>query len=753
MKMIIDCSKGAAFLVLALELCFLQQARPLGDDRLFLLSLLPYPDDRNPPALDTGPSLFLAAELAVEHINSRSDILGDYRLELIRGDSGCQLSAKTVTAFAEHVLNDINEQIVGIIGPACSSSGEIIARLTGTDLLGLINVHVAGSALLSDRVKYPFSFGMLASNEVFADTLTALLVKNSWNRVATLYDESWLTAVEVSFMRMVSNLSGFAVNVASVISDNNLSLRDIDKASIRIVIVLLRAEFLRKVLCLAYHEDVLYPRYQFVIVGTVEEINDIQFQYNGMNYVCSRENMVATLNGSIIIDYQLFPLNTTVRTDTGLSYNAFVDLYTTLINEQNENDIENSLSPIFLASSYYDAVWSLALSLNNSIKPLDKMNITLSQYRLGLSSATCIIQQQILELDFAGVSGRVHFDRRTGYVASRIVDIYQYRNGTADLVAYYNNSNIIQISPVDFINSSFNVNLIPARAPLPVAVIFLTLIGVALFLVTTSHILSLVYRKKRAIRATQPKLNQLGYAGCYTFVIALLSYILAETFSFDSRTHCILYHMLNTAVTIGSSLLAGILCVKTWRIYKIFVKWRNPGKLISDSVLITFVLIIVVGDIVVCTLWIILDPFRLEEVDRNRMGAEENATIEVREICRSAYYNIWFASLTAYHGLQLFVSLYLAYVCHHRIPRVQREFRTNSIIILVCAVSVTVSLGFAVYFILPESVDFTLEFITFCTTLTLIEYYCLFLVFLPPIFQLWNQLRKQRYLLTTDEFL
>ena len=746
-----DCGKGAAFLVLALELCFLQQARTLGDDCLFLLSLLPYPDDRNPPALDTGPSLFLAAELAVEHINSRSDILGDYRLELVRGDSGCDLSTKTVTSFVEHVLNG-NEQIVGIIGPACSSSGEIISRLAGTDLLGLINVHVAGSALLSDRVRYPFSFGMLASNEVFADTLTALLVKNSWNRVATLYDESWLTAVEVAFERTVSNLSdsGYAIDVASEISGNNLSLRDIREASIRIIIVLVRAEFLRKMLCLAYHENVSYPGYQFVIVGTVEELHDIQFQHNGMNYVCSKENMVATLNGSIIIDYRLFPLNTNEKTDTGLSYNAFVNLYTTFINEQNENDSENSLSPIFLASSYYDAVWSLALSLNNSIKPLDEINITLSQYRLGLSDATHIIQQQILELDFAGVSGRVHFDRRTGYVASRIVDIYQHRNGTADLVAYYDGNNITQISPVDFINSSFNVRLIPARAPLPIAVIFLILIGVALFLVTTSHILSLVYRKKRAIRATQPKLNQLGYAGCYSFVIALLSYILAETFSFDSRTHCILYHMINTAVTIGSSLLVGTVCVKTWRIYKIFVKWRNPGKLISDSVLITFVLIVVVGDIVVCTLWIILDPFRLEEVDRNRMGAEDNAEIEVREACVSAYYKIWFASLTAYHGLQLFVSLYLAYVCHYRIPRVQREFRTNSIIILVCAVSVTISLGFAVWFIIPNSVDFTLEFFTLCTTLTLIVYYFLFLVFLPPIFQLWNQLRKQ---LTTDEFL
>ena len=739
------CGKGGAIVVVLLVLRLLQQVRTIGvDSRLFLLSLLPYPDANNPPAWDAGPSLFLAAELAVEHVNSRGGILGGYRLELVRGDSGCDLSTKTVTSFVEHVLSG-GERVVGIIGPACSASGEIISRLAGSNLLSLINVHIAGSALLTDRNKYPFSFGMLVPNEVFADALAALLVKNTWNRVATLYDDSWLTAVGVSFKRKVSALTGYAIQIGSVVSDRNFPLPDIREASVRIIVVLVRAEFLLKILCLAYHENIQYPRYQFVIVGTVEDLKDAQFLYDGINYVCSKENMEASLNGSIIIDYRLFPLDTTETTDTGLSYDAFVDLYATLISKRSSNGSENGLSPIFLASSYYDAVWSLVFALNNSIEPLREMNISLSRYQYGLSEATRVIQQQVLELDFVGVSGRVHFDSSTGYVANRVVDIYQHRDGTADLVAYYDDSNnITQISAADFINSSFDIKLIPARAPLPLAVIFLIFIGVAFVLVATSHMLSIIYRKKKVIRATQPKLNQLGYIGCYTFALALVSYVLVETFSFDSRTHCILYHTVNTAVSIGSGFLIGTVCVKTWRIYKIFVSWKNPGKLISDPVLIAFVLIFVLGDVVACTLWIILDPFQLEERDRTEMRAENNTEIVVRQICVSNHYRVWFASLTAYNGLLVFVSLYLAFVCHHRIPRVQREFGTNSTIILVCTVAVTLSVGFAVYFVIPGSVNFTLEFIALSTLLTLIEYYFLAFVFLPPVFQLLNQLRKQR---------
>ena len=233
---VVNLDMSAAILVLALQLYFLQRVQATGTDsirRLFLLSLLPYPDDTNTPAWNDGPSLFLAAELAVEHINNRSDILGDYTLELIQGDSGCDISTKTATAFVEHTLNS-DKRIVGIIGPACSASGAIISRLAGTNLLALINVHITGSPLLKDRIKYPFSFGMLASNEIFADTLTALMVQNSWNTVATLYDESWLTEVEVAFERKISNLLGYAINFTSVVSTNNLSLSDIREAGVRI---------------------------------------------------------------------------------------------------------------------------------------------------------------------------------------------------------------------------------------------------------------------------------------------------------------------------------------------------------------------------------------------------------------------------------------------------------------------------------------------------------------------------------------
>ncbi len=44
---------------------------------LHFLSLLPYPNPAQPPqpSWDEGPSVFLAEQLAVEHINNRTDLL------------------------------------------------------------------------------------------------------------------------------------------------------------------------------------------------------------------------------------------------------------------------------------------------------------------------------------------------------------------------------------------------------------------------------------------------------------------------------------------------------------------------------------------------------------------------------------------------------------------------------------------------------------------------------------------------------
>ena len=712
---------------------------------LRLLSLLPYPDaSGNPvlqPSFDEGPSLFLAAQLAVEHINNRSDILEEYRLELVQGDSGCHITAKAVTAFVEHVLSDGGD-VVGVVGPVCSTSANVISGLSGREEVALINVHIAASTFI-DRHKNWYSFGMLDVSESFVDVLVAMVKKNKWTRIGTLYDElqSFYYSINQRFKEEISNLPEYAIHYSGALFRTHIPFGGLRKDNIRIVVVLAGPNLINNLLCLAYYENFIFPTRQFIIISETEIINKlsaVEFQYEGNQYSCDIEEIWIALQGAVIINYKLSPINVSGFTDTGISYEDFSFQYSSLINQQNalKSNQTVELTPSYRAPSYYDAVWAFALALNQSEIPLRDIGFNLSHYmyRYGHSDATNIIRERMLELDFEGVSGRIKFHNVTGHVR-RTFNIYQVRNDTTNMVAHYKGSSITILSEGAFINGTVEIL---SRAPLSAAVFFLTVIMIALVLLIVCHMLSIIYRKERLLRASQPKLSQLAYIGCYVSLLTVVSYIIAEAFSVSSSTRCALFHVLNFGSFVAITLLLGTVCVKTWRIYKIFVSWKNPGWLISDKALIAFILMILAIDILVNILWIAIDPFRLV-VTAMTISDADDGTVLIRGSCYvqkngGHLYWVWFGLLLVNSILLIFSSLFLAILSHRRIPHQQKNFKSSNVIILAYIFCLTLTFGCAVYFTLPRSTNILPEFIILCVTLTLIVYYFLALLLVPPIY-------------------
>ena len=96
---------------------------------LYLLTLLSYVDNDTSPITD-GDFIIAGAELAVAEINNRSDLLENYRLELIPANDGCILGWKSVINLIDNLYYG-GKQIVGIIGPECSDAVKAVASLTG----------------------------------------------------------------------------------------------------------------------------------------------------------------------------------------------------------------------------------------------------------------------------------------------------------------------------------------------------------------------------------------------------------------------------------------------------------------------------------------------------------------------------------------------------------------------------------------------------------------------------------------------
>ena len=109
--------------------------------------------------------------LAVQHINSKCDILGEFKLELLVGDSGCNVMSKAtinLTSTLFHLAG--NKHIIGIVGPGCSEATKIIGRLLANPAISLLNIAPsATSPELVDSVIYPNTFRPIASSLGFID--------------------------------------------------------------------------------------------------------------------------------------------------------------------------------------------------------------------------------------------------------------------------------------------------------------------------------------------------------------------------------------------------------------------------------------------------------------------------------------------------------------------------------------------------------------------------------------------------------
>jgi len=157
------------------------------------------------------------------------------------------------------------------------------------------------------------------------------------------------------------------------------------------------------------------------------------------------------------------------------------------------------VAPSFWDAAYFDAVWSLVLALNRTI---GETGVVLSEYHYGQHATTEAIRNQLLELDFEGVSGRIRFDNETGYV-KRAVDVYQIYGGSMELVAYYNAGEIKKVANANFINSRLDEKIIKVPTFLAVLFILVTLVGVAL--VATTHIATITFRRHHSVKASSPK--------------------------------------------------------------------------------------------------------------------------------------------------------------------------------------------------------------------------------------------------------
>lgn len=631
-----------------------------------LLVLGPYPDsssDHNPDWTG-GPALIPAVRLAVDRINNeRSDLLPGYLLRLLEGDSGCNLLSKTATSFPQlfHTNPEENGNVVGIIGPGCSEAATLVADIGAKQGVSLIQMGIATSPVLTNTTRFSNTFRMLTSSIEFVNLFVRLIKhnrdRNGWKDFAALYDGQRQYFVSTFRAFVDINDSDINIGFSSSIFDSYFPLKEIE-LKYKVIFVFAGSTLASKLMCLAYHFDppLLYPVYQWIFHDRTEKqfIKDLNFVYKGVNYYCSAEQMKEALQGVILNRHSLHREDKAPLVD--LSPEEFSELYEQYLDNHTSQLPNSSLfysrNGRDYANAYYDGTWAFALGLNATLGELGPQSLL--NYSYGNPITTSVIKSRLKEVSFEGLLGRVSFhdESQDSYIP---LNVFQFLGASEMLFGNYSNDSLLlNEMDIQFVAGGFLEKGISVHPAASFIFVFLTLL--ILVFVATLHAVYIICSHERSIKASSPKFSHLIFSGCYLLIL-LSAFITAFTSDLvgndpKSREQTIIAGVICNIVYwelfIGLSLIMSSLCVQLWRIYRIFNHISNRDIFLSDMTLTLCILFLVSVNVVILTLWTLVDPLLInyhhESVQKSK-DPRDDPVILIRAHCSCKYFNIWLAVL------------------------------------------------------------------------------------------------------------
>ena len=193
-----------------------------------------------------------------------------------------------------------------------------------------------------------------------------------------LYSESATDLVELSagIEQNIKSVPGFKVAFTSPIYDYFIPLQEVRHSLTRVIFLFTSVEATLRTLCLAFHEGMIYPNYQWVFKERFEnDFREITFRYEGKDYFCSKEDIGTSIHKCVNFVWSLGSTGGNETVNGNLTLLEYISEFKEGYKKQQnlyEDKYNVSSMPVEWARGIYDAVWSLAFALNSS---LDVLNI------------------------------------------------------------------------------------------------------------------------------------------------------------------------------------------------------------------------------------------------------------------------------------------------------------------------------------------------------------------------------------------
>uniref|UniRef100_A0A8C1QN53 Gamma-aminobutyric acid (GABA) B receptor, 1a n=1 Tax=Cyprinus carpio TaxID=7962 RepID=A0A8C1QN53_CYPCA len=609
-----------------------------------------------------GQACLPAAQMALDLVNNRTDILPDYELELIHYDSMCDPGEAT------KLLYDLlyTEPIKIVLMPGCSSVSTLVAEAARMWNL-IVFSYGSSSPALSNRQRFPTFFRTHPSATLHNPTRVRLFQKWGWTKIATIQQTTEVFTSTLDDLEERVKEAGIEISVRqSFLTDPAVAVKNLKRQDARIIVGLFYETEARKVFCEVFKEKLYGKKYVWFLIGWYA---DNWFKIKDPAINCTVENMTEAVEGHVTTEIVMLNPET-VRGASNLTSQEFLAQLMSRLGGKNPEETGGFQE----APLAYDAVWALALALNKTVAPLRAKGWTLEDFNYNNKEITAEIYRALNTSSFEGVSGHVVFDAQGSRMAWTLIEQLQGTNKTEKPIldtmtstkgnlSWYGNDKWIGLGPpADQTKVIEEFRYLSQK--LFVSVSVFAGLGILLGIVCLSF--NIYNSSIRYIQNSQPYLNNMTAVGCVLALAAVFPLGIDGLHVHRSQFPVVCQFRL-WLLGLGFSLAYGSMFTKIWWVHTVFTKKdekKEKRKHLEPWKLYVTVAVLLAIDVLSLLIWQIMDPLHITVEKFTKEAPKEDLDVLIQpllEHCSSEKMNTWLGVVYGYKGLLLLLGIFLAY--------------------------------------------------------------------------------------------
>ncbi|XP_072016481.1 gamma-aminobutyric acid type B receptor subunit 2-like [Amphiura filiformis] len=693
-----------------------------------------------------------AVEMALEHINARSDILPEYDLKMVWNDTKCTAATGT-RVFFDQLFHEPQKLI--LIGDGCSTSTQAIAGTSYHWNLNMISYSAAAPSL-SNRIDYPYFYRTVIPDTMFNPARIHLMKEFRWNKVGTIHGKHEIFSLAADHLIRELQEANITILTSETFASDDPShqIQNLKAIDARIIASNMYATKARGVLCEAYKNNMVGDGYVWLLLGWYapkwwEEQDDFGplsfrdgdrvgiIQIRQLQAGCVSSSWRLHEEECFLFGNQLLTYSQAAEhcNNIGSAIAAIVNEteyeFITEMLQRSSDDTESHKWFIGLNKidqtyewedpRFGDRMW---IPPGSELIGADECVFMTADAANGWKTISCDTPLPFIcrmEGEFLERPVALFTDNEEGGVFE-MVGNFIWPGGHVPLD--HTPKDVIKVLNV---HKGISVALYTAMSTLAIIGILMALFFLAF---------NLRYREKRFVKMSSPNLNNLIILG------SVLVYATIFVGGLDSNLvslaveaqFCQLRVWL---LSLGFVLAFGSMFSKTWRVHKI-AAFKTPKRvIIKDQQLFLMVFVLLLIDVCVLAVWHIIDPMEvgtleLYEIDDPQVPNQR--LIPYYEYCSCKHQIYWLATLYSYKALLLIFGAFLAWETRQVTISALNDSKLIGIsvynVIVLCTIGVSVSFVInndpAILYIFTSCV------LLFCTTITLI------IVFVPKIISVYK---------------